>query len=202
VVSIVHSVRIGAAALPFLVACGGGRNANRPVPALRAEPAAFAPGGTVTLRPVFDGGSGRIEPGVGAVQSGGTYVVGPVVADTVYTLFVDRPGGTETAVLQVPIRYRERVLELPPSAIARTRHGAVALPDGSVLVAGGVLADGQATDSVEVWSPVTRSWRAWAARLPQPRTGHSLQVLPNGRVVLLGGDPGDGFPVPTCWRID
>lgn len=439
--------------LSVLCACGGGGgggSAVQPASELRAEPAAFAPGDTVTLRPVFAAGSARIEPGVGAVESGRAYVVGPVTADVTFTLVVTKPAGVETVALVVPLRYRERIREEPPSAIARTQHGAVTLPDGrvllvagsssgalnwtnsetyraddgsftpvgelstgrsgpavaampdgtafvcggntntasfevatrleqwdpatlawsvrgnlrsnrsghtataladgrllviggiatggllsdrdaeiyqsgagvrapanemlarrtghtatvrsdgtvlvlggvrvetgellatserfdpvseqfapsaplrhprtghtsvrlgdgsilvlggeddlgivataelwpvdggapeaagdmvaprlfpravlladgTVLVAGGLLANGQPTDLVEVWAPSTRSWRQWAARLPAPRTGHSLHRRNDGRVVLLGGDPGNGFPVPTCYVLD
>jgi hypothetical protein len=421
-----------------------------PTASLRAEPDAFAPGATVTLRPVFGAGVGRIDPGVGTVVSGGAYVVGPVVADTTFTLAVTTASGTSSAIVVVPVRYRERVLEAPPSAIARTGHGgallsdgrvllvagsspgalnwtntetfraadgsfapagelstgrsgvavaamtdgtvfacggntnsasfevatrleqwdpaaaawsvranlacnrsghtltplaggrllvvggtatggspsdkdaelyepaagmrapigqasanrtghaaalrpdgtvlilggvrvetgelsglaerfvpgpeqfepgwpmlwprsghtavalrdgsvlvsggddaagavvtaelwpadgsaplpagamvtprsfarAVQLLDGSVLVAGGVLPDGRATDAIEVWLPASRTWRPWRTKLPAPRNGHTLHALPDGRVALLGGDPGDGFPVPTCWLID
>lgn len=441
--------------LPLLAGCGGGGGGGGggvgvPTATLRAEPDAFAPGATVTLRPVFGAGVGRIDPGVGPVVSGGAYVVGPVVADATFTLTVTTASGTGSAIVVVPVRYRERVLEAPPSAIARTAHGgallpdgrvllvagsssgalnwtntetfraadgsfapagelsagrsgvavaamadgtvfacggntntasfavatrleqwdpaaaawsvranlacnrsghtltplaggrllvmggiatggspgdkdaelyepgagmrspigqasanrtghaavlrpdgtvlilggvrvetgellgqaerfvpdaeqfepgwpllrprsghtAIALPDGSVLlfggddaagpvalaelwpadgsepvpagamlsprsfaraallldgsvlVAGGVLPDGRATDAVEVWLPATRTWRSWQARLPAPRTGHTLHALADGRLALLGGDPGDGFPVPTCWLID
>lgn len=437
--------------LSLTAACGGnGISTPSLTLALRAEPPAFAPAATVRLLPVFSNGIGRIDPDVGPVVSGGSYVVGPVTEDRLYTLTIQHGNGyTETRVLNVPLRYRERIVELPPSPIARTRHGAatlvdgrvllvggastgpvfwanaevfgagadfapvgdlsttraesrvVALPDGgafafggptnassfelatrveqwdphalawsvrgnlacnrqrhtatrlwtgavllaggsavggqpeerdaemwlpgigsrqpigemvharaahtatllrdgrvllaggydlatgepvlgaeifdpdldlflptgnlaqgrfyhaaerlldgrvllvggevagqflasceifdpvtglftptgplhlprsevqavrlaggSVLVAGGLLQGGAATDLVEVWEPVPNAWRTWAARLPAPRSGHSLHLLPDARVVVLGGDPGTGFPVPTAWRID
>jgi len=86
-------------------------------------------------------------------------------------------------------------------ATARTEVRAVRLLGGDVLVAGGAT-EINATDRIEVWSPRTGTWREWAARLPEGRTGHALHVLEDGRVALLGGDPGNGWPEANCWILD
>jgi|GEM_PF-5856003 len=70
---------------------------------------------------------------------------------------------------------------------ARLMFTATALPDGSVLVVGGM--NGEATlGSAEVFDPETRRFRAVGA-LQQPRSGHTATALPDGRILITGGTP-------------
>ena len=65
-----------------------------------------------------------------------------------------------------------------------TRHGAnttTLLPDGTVMVAGGIHDRG-----VELYDPVTRSWSK-TFELPEPRQAHSATLLPTGEVLIIGG---------------
>ncbi|MBI3522193.1 MAG: hypothetical protein HY071_03715 [Chloroflexi bacterium] len=72
-----------------------------------------------------------------------------------------------------------------PMARARTGHGAAALPDGRILVAGGY--DGpRLISSAEIYDPRTDRWTS-AMSLPQVRGDFSLVTLPDGRVLLAGG---------------
>ncbi len=69
----------------------------------------------------------------------------------------------------------------------RYRHAAVALPDGRVLIAGGVsLAEGQSALGVEYFDPRTNTFQA-GGQLPAPINGPSGLLLPNGNVLLVGG---------------
>src|SRR5206468_12036193 len=62
------------------------------------------------------------------------------------------------------------------------------LPDGRVLVAGGVVGgDGHATSAAEIYDPRTNSWMA-AAPMHYARAGHTATTLFDGRVVIAGGD--------------
>src|SRR5206468_12974669 len=62
------------------------------------------------------------------------------------------------------------------------------LPDGRVLVAGGVVgSDGHATSAAEIYDPRTNSWMA-AAPMHYARAGHTATSLFDGRVVIAGGD--------------
>jgi hypothetical protein len=72
-----------------------------------------------------------------------------------------------------------------PMLQPRTQAMAVALADGSVLVAGG-LRNGQPLDTAERYFPETGTWVA-AGRLNLPRTQGTLTALGDGRVLAAGG---------------
>ena len=75
---------------------------------------------------------------------------------------------------------------------ARMAFAAAALPDGRVLVAGGLLIDfsneGRALDSAEIWDPDTGSW-ADIDEMSSPRLGAVAVTLSDGRVLVAGGVP-------------
>jgi N-acetylneuraminic acid mutarotase len=81
-------------------------------------------------------------------------------------------------------------------ATARTGHTATLLPDGRVLVAGGMGGSGAVTAlaSVEIYDPAADRWTP-AASMAAPRGSPTATLLPNGKVLLAGGSyaapPGD-----------
>lgn len=66
----------------------------------------------------------------------------------------------------------------------------VRLSDGQILVVGGAIPNGPLgqlmTTSVEIYNPVTNTWRA-AAPLTEARYAFVLTLLPNGTVLAIGG---------------
>lgn len=89
-----------------------------------------------------------------------------------------------------------RITLQAPLAVARAKHTATVLADGSVLVVGGFDDTGRAIAAAELWSSGTRSWR----RLPNLRTarhGHTATRLADGRVLIAGGIDIDGQPLPS-----
>lgn len=81
---------------------------------------------------------------------------------------------------------------LAPAATSRSRHTATLLPDGRILVVGGisVSADGSLAKSVstaEIYDPASNTWSS-AGSLAQGRSGHTATLLPDGRVVIVGGE--------------
>ncbi len=68
---------------------------------------------------------------------------------------------------------------------ARHGHTATLLPDGRVLVAGGLGAD-TGLASAELYDPRTMSWTA-TGTMVQGRAWHSATLLTNGTVLVVGG---------------
>lgn len=76
---------------------------------------------------------------------------------------------------------------LPAGALGQNRynHTATPLPDGSVLVAGGV-ADGRTLASAERYDPATNRWSP-TVLLAVARAYHTATALLDGRVLVVGG---------------
>jgi hypothetical protein len=99
----------------------------------------------------------------------------------------------------------------PTGSVSTSRYyfSATRLPDGRVLVAGGIHPHGavpsyDSTASCELYDPATGVW-APAAPLPAARSNHTGTLLPGGRVLVAGGEEGLGgvFPVKTtAFRYD
>jgi hypothetical protein len=65
-------------------------------------------------------------------------------------------------------------------------HTATLLPDGKVLVAGGVD-NIRAVASAELYDPATGTWAATGS-MTTSRVGHTATLLPDGKVLVAGGD--------------
>src|SRR5262245_26028003 len=82
----------------------------------------------------------------------------------------------------------------------RADHTATLLPNGKVLIAGGITQTGQSTsitNSAEVYDPATGSWSA-TGNLNLPRYLHTATLLPNGKVLVAGGNTS---PAPPAFGI-
>ncbi len=69
-------------------------------------------------------------------------------------------------------------------------HTATLLPNGSVLVVGGVTADAVKSyplASAELYDSATRTWSATGYLNTSPRSSHTATLLPNGKVLVAGG---------------
>lgn len=68
----------------------------------------------------------------------------------------------------------------------RADHTATLLPDGRVLIAGGMVENGVFLDSMELYDPRTGSFTP-AGTMSTKRVGHSATLLTSGKVLLAGG---------------
>ena len=78
---------------------------------------------------------------------------------------------------------------LPPGAqmeVERAAHTATLLPDGRVLVAGGIRTGEAALASAELYDPEQRNFTP-AGDMTSPRVGHTATLLRDGRVLFVGG---------------
>ena len=73
-----------------------------------------------------------------------------------------------------------------PMKAARGGFSIARLPDGQVLVAGGVAEGGLELKTAELFDPSTQSWRT-AAPMKVARRNHRAAVLPDGGVLVIGG---------------
>lgn len=154
---------------------------------LRATPAVAHPGSKVSLLPTFPvGGTAHIDPGVGSVVSGTSYEIGPLTADTTFTLTVKRDGISTSRSLLVPVGYRERISELTPSAIARTRAGSALLTGGLVLQVGGASPNPTFWANTEAYS-LEREQFSPVGELSTGRAESTVVPLPNGGAMSFGG---------------
>ena len=71
---------------------------------------------------------------------------------------------------------------------ARTGHQATLLPDGRVLVSGGMDNSGSSILQAEVYTPGTGAWSVEASNLTG-RIEHAATLLQDGRVLVVGGVP-------------
>ena len=74
--------------------------------------------------------------------------------------------------------------QMPTERVAG--HTATRLPDGTVLVVGGVMSAGAGTNAVDLFDPVAASW-ASKAPLHVMRASHTATLLADGRLMVIGG---------------
>ena len=75
-------------------------------------------------------------------------------------------------------------------------HRATTLLDGRVLLSGGLLASGYASDVALLLDPATMA-ATEVATMKQARAAHLQTLLPDGRVLLVGGFQAYDLPSPT-----
>lgn len=67
----------------------------------------------------------------------------------------------------------------------RLRHAAIRMPDGKVMIVGGVGQDKKAMSSVELYDPAVDEFRL-IGNMAKPRSKPQLNLLPGGRVLITG----------------
>ena len=100
-------------------------------------------------------------------------------------------GTTNTAELFNPVS--ETFTLLPPMTSPRWSHTATLLPNGKVLITGGLAtADFMVTNTAEVFDPASNTFTA-VGSMNARRDFHTATLLANGKVLIAGGfDPAMG----------
>ncbi|MDE3194542.1 MAG: hypothetical protein KGN00_12750 [Chloroflexota bacterium] len=135
---------------------------------------------------------GRLHQTATALPNGHLVVAGGVEWVSDHFQSVDR--------VDVFVPEKNAWIEAAPLLQARSDHGAAALPDGDVLVAGGNYNTRPLATS-EIYDPRTDTWRE-AAPLSHPRVRFSMVSLPDGRVLVAGGLDQLGRPLATTEIYD
>jgi N-acetylneuraminic acid mutarotase len=87
--------------------------------------------------------------------------------------------------------------------LPRSKHAATLLPDGTVLVVGGLtgsLGNILTTASAEIYHPDTGTW-CLTGSMSVPRSRFTATLLPNGKVLVAGGS-NNGFATVTSELYD
>lgn len=83
-----------------------------------------------------------------------------------------------------------KVTPAAPMQTARSGHTATLLPNGEVLITGGMNGNSTYLDQTELYSPAQVTFKP-APRLSTRRVSHSATLLPDGKVLIAGGYNGD-----------
>lgn len=75
---------------------------------------------------------------------------------------------------------------------ARGGHSVTLLPDGKVLIAGGIDTEGYRLATAELFDPVTGLTRRLNTAMNQARTLHTATLLANGKVLIVAGGSDSG----------
>lgn len=122
---------------------------------------------------------GRIFHTASLLQDGSVLIAGGI-SDQLLS-------GTGSAALNsVELYANGKVLSRHAMITGRAKHAATVLKDGSVLVVGGVDAQGKTLASAEKYEPDSDSWHS-VASMHQPRFNHTAVLLADGLVMVIGG---------------
>ncbi|MFP3757693.1 RHS repeat-associated core domain-containing protein [Cupriavidus sp. SIMBA_020] len=90
----------------------------------------------------------------------------------------------------------------PTLHTARRNHSATLLPDGTVLVFGGIDAKGNTLTDPEIFVPTASGFSSLANPGLLARSGHSATVLTDGRLLIAGGADASGSALRTVELYD
>jgi len=82
----------------------------------------------------------------------------------------------------------------PSMALARSQAAGVLLPNGLVLIEGGV---GSADTTIELYDPSTNTFASSTPSMNNSHSGATATLLPNGKVLIAGGSGGRGATSAT-----
>jgi hypothetical protein len=117
---------------------------------------------------------------LGCGGGGGTPTTGTVII----TVPGPGPGTFDPPPLPTTVQLRRTT---GPMAVGRYGHTATLLSNGTVLIAGGVVAGTQLTDRAEIYQPVGSVFQGTSGDMAVARSNHTATRLKDGRVLIAGG---------------
>ena len=103
--------------------------------------------------------------------------------------------GSSASALSI-VGAQGETLAVKTASVPRSHHTATVLPDGRVLVFGGVDKRSAFVQGAEIFDVSTLTFESLPDSGLTPRAGHTATVLMDGRVLVLGGVSSSGKPVP------
>jgi len=94
-----------------------------------------------------------------------------------------------------------KLLPTGNTTAARFSHTATLLPNGKVLIAGGMEQNGVWLDSAELYDPAKGRFSA-IGKMSARRAGATATLLPNGKVLIAGGNDGSGKSLASAEIYD
>ncbi|HET7826343.1 MAG TPA: kelch repeat-containing protein [Anaeromyxobacter sp.] len=182
-----------------LSACSGETSSQSPSIAVTISPpsAALLVGATARFTATVSGAArGDViftvvegEPG-GSIGADGRYVA-PRTPGGFHVRATSADDPTRYVEATVTVAdYQRGITQMPDGSNARDHHTATLLPDGSVLVVGGIAFEQRALAAADRFDPGARAFRDGGA-LVVPRMAHAAVLLGSGEVLVTGGwDPG------------
>ena len=117
---------------------------------------------------------------------------------------VVKPGDIDAVLLRSYVRVDIRAKRIISSGLMDSSHlygQAVALPEGRVVVIGGLGRDAQPTGIIEMYDPTEDVFRK-VGELQVGRTDHSATLLPDGGILVAGGVSRDFKNLSSAEIID
>ncbi len=171
-------------ASPFQADLGGGQDVF--VTKLNAA------GSALTYSTYLGGGLSDSGQGIAVDAAGNAYVAGVTFSTNFPTASPFQGtsgGGSDAFVAKIcpnPSGTPNTFAATGSLGTARAGHTATLLPNGQVLIAGGVDSSIFVTNSAEVYDPATGLF-SLTGSLGTARQGHTATLLPNGQVLIAGG---------------
>jgi RHS repeat-associated protein len=110
--------------------------------------------------------------------------------------------GPRGVVATVTIAHDGGITPLPTGLLhARAWHTATMLPDGRILIHGGLGSNGRVVLQSEIFDPSTRTFAHVATGL-SPRAHHTATLLTEGQIVIIGGISAGSDVLPTAEMWD
>jgi len=130
-------------------------------------------------------GQGRVDHTATLLQDGRVVIVGGTLPAAAHPSDVNASTAFANATLFDPDS--GWFSDVGALATGRYRHSATLLPDGRVLILGGIDAAGATLASAELYDPKAETFTT-IGTMSYPRYRHSAYLMDDGRVIIAGGD--------------